>query len=72
VLEDIDPTSNWVVKSYPAEFDPNEDLDLDLDIETSIEPEQVVLVQLNVDPNPPASVSQPARTPIVGSSSAQP
>eukprot|EP00253_Pinus_taeda_P033861 PITA_33861 len=38
VLEDIDPTSDW----------------------------------LNADPNPPASVSQPAKTPVVGASSAQP
>eukprot|EP00253_Pinus_taeda_P011696 PITA_11696 len=57
VLEDIDPTSDWVVESRPTEFDPDEDLDLDLDIETSVELEHVV--QLNVDPNPPASVSQP-------------
>eukprot|EP00253_Pinus_taeda_P033969 PITA_33969 len=68
VLEDIDPTSDWVVESRPAEFDPNEDLDLDLDMETSVEIEHVVQlqpVQLNADPNPPASVSQPARTPVV-------
>lgn len=37
VLEDIDPTSNWVVESHPAEFNPDEDLDLDLDIEASVE-----------------------------------
>ena len=75
VLEDIDPTSNWVVESCPAEFDPDEDLDLDLDMETSIELEHVVQlqpIQLNANPNPPASVSQPARTPVVGASSAQP
>eukprot|EP00253_Pinus_taeda_P027212 PITA_27212 len=68
VLEDIDPTTDWIVESRPAEFDPDEDLDLDLDIETSVELEHVVQlqpVQLNVDPNPPASVSQPARTPVV-------
>eukprot|EP00253_Pinus_taeda_P012088 PITA_12088 len=70
VLEDIDPTSDWVVESRPAEFDPDEDLDLDLDIETSVELEHVV--QLNADPNPPASVSQPARTPVLGASSTQP
>ena len=73
VLEDIGPTSDWVVESRPAEFDPNEDLDLDLDMETSVEIEHVVQlqpVQLNADP--PASVSHPARTPVVGASSAQP
>eukprot|EP00253_Pinus_taeda_P012173 PITA_12173 len=70
VLEDIDPTSDWVVESRPAEFDPYEDLDLDLHIDTSVELEHAV--QLNADPNPPASVSQPARTPVVGASSAQP
>eukprot|EP00253_Pinus_taeda_P027219 PITA_27219 len=70
VLEDIDPTLDWVVESRPSEFDPDEDLHLDLDIETSVELEHVV--QLNADPNPPASVSQPARTPVVVSSSAQP
>eukprot|EP00253_Pinus_taeda_P006075 PITA_06075 len=70
VLEDVDPTLDWVVESRPTEFDPDEDLHLDLDIETSVEVEHVV--QLNADPNPPASVSQPARTPVVGASSAQP
>eukprot|EP00253_Pinus_taeda_P002278 PITA_02278 len=75
VLEDIDPTSDWVVEGRPAEFDPDENLDLDLDMETSVEIEHVVQlqpIQLNADPNPPASVSQPARTPVVGASSAQP
>eukprot|EP00253_Pinus_taeda_P030681 PITA_30681 len=67
VLEDIYPTSDWVVESCPAEFDPDEDLGLYLDLETSAEVEHV---QLNA--NPPASVSQPARTPVVGASSAQP
>ena len=52
------------MESRPAEFDLDEDLDLDSDIETSIELEHVV--QLNADPNPPSSVSQPARTPVVG------
>eukprot|EP00253_Pinus_taeda_P027186 PITA_27186 len=55
VLEDIDPTSDWVVESRPAEFDLDEDLDLDLDIETSVELEHAI--QLNANPNPPASVS---------------
>eukprot|EP00253_Pinus_taeda_P004356 PITA_04356 len=71
VLEDIDPTSDWVVESHPTEFDPDEDLDLDLDIEASVEHD----VQLNANPDPPVlptSVSQPARTPIAGASSTQP
>ena len=62
VLEDIDPTSDWVVESRPPEFDPDEDLD-ELELEHPLQH-----VQLNADPNPPASVSQPARTPIVGAS----
>jgi len=68
VLEDIDPTSDWVVESCPPEFDPDEDLD---ELEHV---GQLQSVQLNVDPNPPASVSQPARTPVEaeGASSAQP
>eukprot|EP00253_Pinus_taeda_P021403 PITA_21403 len=70
VLEDIDPTSDWVVESHPAEFDHDEDLDLDLDIEASVELEHAI--QLNADPDPPASISQPARTPVAGASSAQP
>eukprot|EP00253_Pinus_taeda_P036722 PITA_36722 len=48
VLEDIDPISDWVVKSHPAEFDPDEDLDFDLDMEASLEHD----VQLNADPDP--------------------
>eukprot|EP00253_Pinus_taeda_P004371 PITA_04371 len=70
VLEDIDPTSDWVVESRPAEFYPDEDLYLDLDIEASVELEHVV--QLNANPDPPAAVSQPARTPVAGASSTQP
>eukprot|EP00253_Pinus_taeda_P013576 PITA_13576 len=68
VLEDIDPTSDWVVESHPAEFDSDEDLDLDIDIEASIEH----VVQLNADPDPLGSVSQPTRTPVADASSAQP
>eukprot|EP00253_Pinus_taeda_P002042 PITA_02042 len=63
VLEDNDPTSDWIVKSHPAEFDLDENLDLDLDIEASVEH----IVPLNADLDPPvlpASVSQPARTPV--------
>ena len=71
MLEDIDPTSDWVVESRAPEFDPDEDLD-ELELEHPLQP-----VQLNADPDPPASVSQPARTPrsrtpVVGASSAQP
>eukprot|EP00253_Pinus_taeda_P015590 PITA_15590 len=71
VLEDIDPTSYWVVESHPTEFDLDEDLDLDLDREASLGHD----VQLNADPDPPvlpASASQPTRTPVAGASSAQP
>jgi len=71
VLEDIDPTSNWVMESHPAKFDLDEDFDFDLDMEASLEHD----VQLNADPNQlvlPASTSQPARTPVAGASSAQP
>ena len=64
VLEDIDPTSDWVVESCPAEFDPGEDLGLDMDLETEAAAQHV---QLNADPS--ASVSQPTRTPA---SSSQP
>eukprot|EP00253_Pinus_taeda_P009135 PITA_09135 len=64
VLEDIDPTSDWVVESCLAEFDPDKDLGLDIDLEMDA---AVQHVQLNADPS--ASVSQPARTPA---SSSQP
>ena len=71
VLEDIDPTSYWVVESRAPEFDPDEDLDeLGLGLEHQLQP-----VQLNADPDPPvlpASISQPARTPVAGVCSAQP
>jgi len=36
VLEDIDPTSDWVVESHPTGFDFDEDLDLDLQVEASL------------------------------------
>eukprot|EP00253_Pinus_taeda_P019344 PITA_19344 len=70
VLEDIDPTSDWVVESHPAEFYFDEDLDLDLQGEASLEHD----VQLNADPDPLvlASASQLASPPIAGASSAQP
>eukprot|EP00253_Pinus_taeda_P001417 PITA_01417 len=67
VLEDIDPTSNWVVESHPVEFDSNEDLDLDLQTEASLEHN----VQLTVDPLVLASGSAPS-PPVAGTSSAQP
>eukprot|EP00253_Pinus_taeda_P007989 PITA_07989 len=50
VLEDIDPTLDWVVESRLAEFYLDEDLHLDLDIETPVELEHAI--QLNADPNP--------------------
>eukprot|EP00253_Pinus_taeda_P014717 PITA_14717 len=50
VLEDIDPTSDWVVDSNPGEFDSDEDLDLDLQTKALVEGN----VQLNADPLVPA------------------
>ena len=41
VLEDIDPTSDWVVESCPLEFDRESSLDFDLEMEVTM---------LNVDP----------------------
>eukprot|EP00253_Pinus_taeda_P035513 PITA_35513 len=67
VLEDIDPTSDWVMESHPAEFDLDEDLDFDIDEEASLEHD----VQLNADLDPQPQ-PQRARTPIAGVSSAQP
>jgi hypothetical protein len=29
VLDDVDPTSNWVVETHPLEFDPDYDLEVD-------------------------------------------
>eukprot|EP00253_Pinus_taeda_P017017 PITA_17017 len=70
MLEDIDPTSDWVVESHPTEFASNEDMDFELQMIASLEHN----VQLNADPDPlvPASTSQPASPPVVGASSAQP
>eukprot|EP00253_Pinus_taeda_P032107 PITA_32107 len=66
VLEDIDPTTDWVVESHPAEFDSDKDLDLDLQVEASLEHN----VQLNANPLVPAS--GPAPGPLVaGASSTQ-
>ena len=44
VLEDIDPTSNWVVESCPLEFDSDEDIGVGMDFDTYAEP------LLNADP----------------------
>eukprot|EP00253_Pinus_taeda_P029969 PITA_29969 len=70
VLEDIDPTSNWVVESHPTEFVFYEDMDFELQTIVSLEHN----VQLNADPGPlvPASASQRASPPVAGTSSAQP
>ena len=62
VLEDIDPTSDWVVESCPPEFDRESSLDLDLDMEATM---------LNVDP----LVADPVPGHLVvgaGTSSSQP
>eukprot|EP00253_Pinus_taeda_P014845 PITA_14845 len=67
VLEDIDPTSDWVVESHPAEFDYDEDIDYDIQTVASLEHN----VQLNPDPLVPAL--EPAVSPLVaGASSTQP
>jgi len=70
VLEDIDPTSDWVVESHPTKFDSNEDLDLDLHGEASLEHD----VQLNANPDPvvPALASQPTSPLVAGASFVQP
>lgn len=67
VLEDIDPTSDWVVESHPAEFDSDEELDLVLQMMASLEHN----VQLNADPLVPASGPTPS-PPVAGASSSQP
>eukprot|EP00253_Pinus_taeda_P023136 PITA_23136 len=68
VLEDIDPTSDWVVESHPTKFASDEDMDYELQMITSLEQN----VQLNADPDPlvPTSASQPASPPVAGASSA--
>eukprot|EP00253_Pinus_taeda_P011454 PITA_11454 len=70
VLEDIDPTSDWVVESHPAEFASDEDIDYDLQTITSLEHN----VQLNADLDPlvAASASELASPPVAGASSTQP
>ena len=70
VLEDIDPTSDWVVESHPAVFASDEDINYDLQTIASLEHN----VQLNADLDPlvPVSASRPASPPVAGTSSAQP
>eukprot|EP00253_Pinus_taeda_P014045 PITA_14045 len=70
VLEDINPTSNWIVESHPTEFASNENMDYELQTIASLEH----YVQLNANPDPlvPASASQPASPPVAGASSTQP
>eukprot|EP00253_Pinus_taeda_P006378 PITA_06378 len=65
VLEDIDPTSDWVVESHPTKFDFDEDLDLDLQVEATLEHN----VQLNADPDPLVPASGTAPSPSVASAS---
>eukprot|EP00253_Pinus_taeda_P033455 PITA_33455 len=67
VLEDIDPTSDWVVESQPPEFDLDEDIGLDLDLEMEALLEHNV--QLNVDPLVPSPAPSPT---VAGTSSTQP
>eukprot|EP00253_Pinus_taeda_P029418 PITA_29418 len=65
VLEDIDPTSDWVVESHPAKFDFDEDVDLDLQVEASLEHN----VQLNADLDPLVLALGPTPSPLVASTS---
>ena len=65
VLEDIDPTSDWVVESHPTKFDSNEDLDYDLQTVASLEHN----VQLNADPDPLVPASGPTPSPPVAGAS---
>ena len=37
MLEDIDPTSDWVVESCPPEFDSDEDIGVGMDFNTQVE-----------------------------------
>eukprot|EP00253_Pinus_taeda_P004648 PITA_04648 len=70
VLENIDPTLDWVVESHPTEFSSDEDMDYKLQTIATLEHN----VQLNANPDPlvPASASLPASPPVAGASSAQP
>ena len=44
MLDDIHPTSNWVVETRPPEFDSDEDIDVGLEFDLQVEG------QLNADP----------------------
>ena len=69
VLDNIDPTSDWVVESHLAEFDSDENIDLDLQVEATLEHN----VQLNADPNPLVPTSGPAPSvPVAGAFSVEP
>eukprot|EP00253_Pinus_taeda_P027515 PITA_27515 len=71
VLEDIDPTSDWVVESHPTEFDSDEDIGLDLDLQMEALVEHNV--KLNANPFVPAPTPAPTPSPpVVGTSSTQP
>ena len=54
VLEDIDPTSNWVVDSCPPEFDSDEDIGVGMDFDTQVE------TLLNADPLVAGPVPSPS------------
>ena len=65
MLEDIDPTSDWVVETCPPEFDSGEDIGVGIDFDTQVE------AMLNADP----LVADPVPIPPVagvGTSSSQP
>ena len=65
MLEDIDPTSDWVEETCPPEFDSDEDIGVGMDFDTQVE------AMLNADP----LVAGPVLSPPVadaGTSSSQP
>ena len=67
VLEDIDPTSYWVVESHPTEFDYDNYIGIDLDLQMK------ALVEHNVQLNADPLVLGPAPSPsITDTSSTQP
>ena len=61
MLEDIDPTLDWVVESHPIEFGSDKDIgiDLDLQIEALAEVAAEHNVQLNADPLVPGPAPSP-------------
>ncbi len=67
MLEDIDPTSDWVVESHLVEFDSDEDIGLALHLQMEGLVEHNV--QLNADSLVPCQAPSP---PIAGTSSTQP